>query len=73
MFVEGVGLERHTMASIKVLVDENAVTALSSMVTCIEISWTPSGIAGVIAKAPTTREMRKKVLCSIILGGMKGR
>ena len=72
VFVEGVKFERRTKASIKVLVDANAVTALSSLVTWVETFWTPSVIAGVIAKAPTTREMRKNVVCSIIVGTMEG-
>jgi hypothetical protein len=70
--VEVVGLERRTKASIKVLVDENAVTALSSLVTCVEIAWIPSGIAVVIEKVPTMREVRKNIACSIILGIIEG-
>lgn len=72
MVVEGVELERHTKASIRLFVDENAVTALSSLVTCVEISWTPSRIVGAIAKVPTTREMRKNVVCSMILRTKEG-
>lgn len=51
--------------------DENAVIALSSLVTCVEISWTTPGIVGVIAKFPTTKVMRKNVVCSIILEAME--
>lgn len=68
----GVGHERRTKASLKVLVDANAVTSLSSLVTWVEIFWTPSVIAGETAKAPTTREMRKNVVCSMIVGTMEG-
>jgi hypothetical protein len=72
VFFEGVGLEKRTKASIKVLVSENAVIALSSLVTCVEIAWTPSGIVGVIEKVPTMREIRKNIACSIILGTVEG-
>ena len=63
-------IQRHSNFK-KVLVDGNPVTALSTLVTCVEIPWTRSRIPGVVAKIPATRVMRKNVVCSIILEAME--